>query len=422
MTYLGPDRRRILLVFTTVPWPLRAHGVSVRYLPLIRYLSRSHDIDLILICGRADDVQDVDGLRKHCRRIILIPDPRRETHDAVSKGRTYANFLLPSTPPISAVAHNGSRVTRGIAEAVRGVHYDALVWVGSYLLPSLFPALPSISVGRVLVDFIDSPYLWATRTSEAAFRLPVLARYDRWKTCRWEGGVIRGVDAAIYVSRVDAGAVPPRLAPLEKRHVVPNGVSLESYTAARGDLPSPNIGFLGNMGYPPNIEAVHWLYEKVYLPIRIENPGLSLAVIGKDPVDSVAKLGSEPGVVVTGTVEDIWPFVNSVDVFVFPLLMGAGLKNKILEAMGAGRPVITTAIGNEGIDAVDGEDIAIRETPEEFRMETVRLLRSPDARRAMGDSARRFVRDRFSWDRILPRYEEIVIGAGNRKQTDRIPS
>jgi glycosyltransferase involved in cell wall biosynthesis len=111
-----------------------------------------------------------------------------------------------------------------------------------------------------------------------------------------------------------------------------------------------------------------------------------------------------------------------VDVFVFPLLMGAGLKNKILEAMGAGRPVITTAIGNEGIDAVDGEDIAIRETPEEFRMETVRLLRSPDARRAMGDSARRFVRDRFSWDRILPRYEEIVIGAGNRKQTDRIPS
>jgi glycosyltransferase involved in cell wall biosynthesis len=199
-------------------------------------------------------------------------------------------------------------------------------------------------------------------------------------------------------------------------------VSLGSYSAARADLPSPNIGFLGNMGYPPNIEAVHWLYEKVFLPIRTEIPGLSLVVIGKDPVDSVAKLGLEPGVVVTGTVEDIWPFVNSVDVFVFPLLTGAGLKNKILEAMGAGRPVITTAIGNEGIDADDGEDISIRETPEAFRMEAVRLLRSSDARWAMGDSARCFVRDRFSWDRILPRYEEIVIGAGNRKQTDRIPT
>ncbi len=422
MTHLGLVRRRILLIFTTVPWPLRAHGVSVRYLPLIQYLSRSHDIDLILICGRDDDIQDVDGLRKHCRRIILLPDPRRKAHGAVSKGRTYSNFLLPSTPPISAVAHNGKRVTRGIVEAVRGVQYDALVWVGSYLLPLLFPALPSISAGRVIVDFIDSPYLWAIRTSEAAFRLPALARYDRWKTCRWEGEVIRGVDATIYVSRVDAGAVPPRLASLEKRHVVPNGVSLESYTAARVDLPSPNIGFLGNMGYPPNIEAVHWLYENVYLPIRKEMPGLSLIVIGKAPVDSIRELGLEPGVVVTGTVEDIWPYVNSVDVFVFPLLMGAGLKNKILEAMCAGRPVLTTALGNEGIDAVDGKDIAIRKTPEEFQTEAVRLLRSADARRAMGDSARRFVGDRFSWDRILPRYEEIVIGAGNRKQTDPVPS
>lgn len=422
MTRRGRDRRRILLVFTTVPWPLRAHGVSVRYLPLIQYLSRGHDIDLILISGRAGGDPDMDGLRAHCRRIIRLPDPRREEHEAISRGRTYANFLMPSTPPISVVAHDGSRVTRGIEDAVRGVHYDTLVWVGSYLLPYLFPALRSMSAGRVLVDFIDSPYLWATRTKEAAFRFPALARYDRWKTLRWEAEVIRSVDGAIYVSRVDAGAVPPGLAPLEKRHVVPNGASLESYTATQADLPSPNIGFLGNMGYPPNIEAVHWLYEKVFLPMRSDIPGLSLVVIGKDPVASVRELGTRPGVVVTGTVTDIWPWVNSVDVFVFPLLMGAGLKNKILEAMAAGRPVITTAIGNDGIDAVDGRELAIRDTPDEFRTEAVRLLRSPDARRAMGDSARRFVKERFSWDRILPRFEEIVIGTGSGEPTDPVPS
>jgi glycosyltransferase involved in cell wall biosynthesis len=200
-------------------------------------------------------------------------------------------------------------------------------------------------------------------------------------------------------------------------------VELGSYTAGKVDgIVSPSIGFLGNMGYPPNIEAAHWLYENVYLPIRRDFPGLSLIVIGKDPVDSVTKLGSEPGVVVTGTVKDIWPYVNSLDLFVFPLLRGAGLKNKILEAMGAGRPVVTTAIGNEGIDAVDGKDISIRDTPEEFRMEVIRLLRSAEARRAMEDSARRFVGDRFSWERILTQYEEIVVGAGNRKQADPVPS
>jgi glycosyltransferase involved in cell wall biosynthesis len=104
---------------------------------------------------------------------------------------------------------------------------------------------------------------------------------------------------------------------------------------------------------------------------------------------------------------------------VFPLLRGAGLKNKILEAMSAGRPVITTAIGNEGIDAVDGKDIAIRGTPEEFRMETIRLLRSEGERRAMGDSARRFVRERFSWERILTGTRSRPRGR-NRKQTDPV--
>jgi polysaccharide biosynthesis protein PslH len=422
MTQPASDRRRILMVFTTIPWPLRAHGVSVRYVPLIRHLSRFHDVDLVLVCGSPGQAHDVDGLRGLCRRLVTVPDPRRESHGAVSRGRTYASYVLPSTPPISAVAHDGSRVTRAIVEAVGGVPYDAVVWVGSYLLPSLFAALRSIPAKRVLVDFIDSPYLWASRTKEPPFRFAALARYDRWKTRRWEAEVIRRVDAAIYVSRVDAGAVPRRLAPAERRRVVPNGVSLGPFSGAAGMVPSPNIGFLGNMGYPPNIEAVHWLYERVFLPMRGEIPGLSLIVVGKDPVDSVRALGSEPGVVVTGTVEDIWPYVRSVDVFVFPLLMGAGLKNKILEAMGAGRPVITTAIGNDGIDAVEGRDIAIRETAEEFRTEAFRLLRSPEARSAMGESARRFVRDRFSWDRILPRYEEIVIGAGSREQTDPVPS
>jgi glycosyltransferase involved in cell wall biosynthesis len=113
---------------------------------------------------------------------------------------------------------------------------------------------------------------------------------------------------------------------------------------------------------------------------------------------------------VTGPVEDIWPYVNAVDLFVFPLQRGAGLKNKILETMRAGRPVITTPIGNEGIDAVSGRDISIAGTPEEFRMETLRLLGSTGQRNAMGEAAHRFVSDRFSWERILLRLEEIVAG------------
>jgi glycosyltransferase involved in cell wall biosynthesis len=399
------------MVFTMVPFPLRAHGLSVRYLPILRHLSRFHDIDVIVISGNEAELCHVDGLRELCRKISVLPDPRCNAHAVFSKGRTYANYLLPWTPPLSMVAHGGSTVTRGIVEATKGANYDAVVWAGAELLPNLLDALPSISAGKVFVDFIDSPSLWDTRRKDPPFGIGPLARYERWKTRQWEGKVINEVEGTIYISRVDAQTVPPELAPMAKRHIIPNGINIPIHSATKkAALPSPNIGFLGNMSYPPNVEAVEWLYEEVFAPLRKDHPDLTLVVIGRDPAPSIRSLGDQPGVIVTGTVEDIWPHIHSIDVFLFPLHRGAGVKNKILEAMFAGRPVITTEIGNEGIDAEDSRDLVVCGTPDDFRREALRLLGAPGERARIGASAHAFVTENFSWDRILRTYENLVAG------------
>jgi len=329
----------------------------------------------------------------------------------LTKCKTYANFLLPWTPPLSVVAHDGSMVTRGIVEATRGEQYDAMVWVGGDLLSYLVDALPSMSVGKIFIDFIDSPFLWATRRKEKLFRFKLLDLYEQWKTCRWEGDVIRKVDGTIYISRVDAEAVPSGHAPMDKRHVVPNGINIPSgVNTERVSLPSPNIGFLGTMGYPPNIEAVEWLYKEVFVPLRKIHPDLTLVVIGRYPSQSIRDLGEKPGVIVTGGVDDIWPYINGIDVFLFPLLRGAGLKNKILEAMYAGRPVVTTEIGNEGIDAIPGQEFVLCRTPEDFRREAMRLLDSPEERIRMGNLGYALVKEKFSWAPILSAYENLTLG------------
>jgi glycosyltransferase involved in cell wall biosynthesis len=321
------------------------------------------------------------------------------------------NFLLPWTPPVSVVRHGGVAVTREIVKATTGEQYHSAVWVGGELLPFFMDALPSMSVGRVYVDFIDSPTLWGRRRKESLFRIKALDRYERWKTVRWEGEIIRKTDGAIYISSVDAGTVPPSYAPLGKRHILPNGINPpDGMNANRASLPSPNIGFLGNMGYPPNIEAVEWLYTQVFVPLKRTLPDLTLAVIGRYPSDSIRELGKFPGVIVTGEVEDIWEYLNAIDVFLFPLLRGAGLKNKILEAMYAMRPVITTKIGNEGIDAVPGENIVIVQSKEDFQRETIRLLESPGERARLGNAANDFVKRKFSWDGILSAYGNLLLG------------
>lgn len=415
--------KKIIMFLPRVPYPLREHGISIRYFPIIERLSKSHILDLVIFRPSPEKKESYEELRKYCRNVSYVQNPKYLAHGTFSKLLTYGRFAVPWSPPLGPVAHGARDVRRVITEQAGKDRYDVLLWVGALFLPHLLSVMPLKTVGRYLVDFIDSPSLIKERWKKDTFRFDSLERYELWKTVRWEGEVIRRMDETIYISDVDSWTVPEKLTAGKRRNVVPNGLEFGSYSGGKVEgIVSPSIGFLGNMGYLPNIEAVHWLYENVYLPIRSEVRGLSLIVIGKDPVESVRKLGSEPGVVVTGTVGDIWPYVNSVDVFVFPLQTGAGLKNKILEAMGAGRPVITTPIGNEGIDAVDGRDIAIRGTPEEFRVEVARLLRSADARKAMGDSARRFVRERFSWDRILPQYAEIVIGPANREWTNPVPA
>ena len=404
-------KKRILFVFKSVPYPLRADGVSVRYLPIIESMADRHDIDLIVIPGRAEDLLNLDGLKQYCRKVSVLRDPQQLQHNIFEKILTYANFLLPWSPPISVVSHGGSEVIRGIIEATRQTHYDVVLWAGGYLLPNLFAALPSMSVGKVFVDFIDSPFLWSIRREENIFRSRLLEQYERWKTRRWEGDVIEKADGTIYISSVDAEAVPPRQAPMKKRHVVPNGINIPTVVSKEiVSLPSPNIGFLGNMGYLPNIEAVEWLYKEVFVPLRKIRPELSLIVIGRCPTPSILDLGKQPGVIVTGGVDDIWAYIHAIDVFLFPLLRGAGLKNKILEAMYAGCPVVTTKIGNEGIDADPGNELVLARTPEDFQREALRLLDSPQERLRIGNSALAFVKENFSWGPILSNYENITLG------------
>jgi len=403
-------KQRLLFGFKSVPYPLRADGVSVRYLPILEHLGSRHEVDLLVVDGRAEKARLLDGLRPYCREVVHLRHPRRQSHAILTKCRTYLKYLAPNGPPLSVVAHRGATLTREIVEAVRGKQYDAAVWVGGELLPNFVEALPSLSVGKVYVDFIDSPYLWVCRRKEGVFRIGLLDRYERWKTLRWERGMIQRFDGTIYISHVDAEAVPGVRASGTKRHVVPNGINVPpSGVEERFPLPTPNIGFLGTMGYQPNIEAVEWLHKEIFLPLRERIPELTLVVIGRYPAPSIRKLGDTPGVIVTGEVDDIWKYVRGIDVFVFPLLRGAGLKNKILETMYAGRPVLTTQIGNEGIDAVSGESILLGDTAEEFRRETIRLLGAPAERARLGKAAHLFVKDRFCWEAILRGYEEIVL-------------
>jgi glycosyltransferase involved in cell wall biosynthesis len=366
-------------------------------------------LDLVIFHDKPGDKESYHALRKYCRDVTYIQNPKSIPHEIYLKLTTYCRYAIPSSPPLSFVAHGGKEVRRVITEQSGKDRYDLLLWVGAFLLPYLMAAMPLKTVDRFVVDFIDSPSLLRKRRQNKVFRFDSLERYELWKTIRWEGEVIRRMDKTVYISDVDSQMVPNDFTPGKRRHVIPNGVEFGSYSAEKFDgIVSPNIGFLGNMAYPPNVEAVHWLCKNVFLPMKNTMKNLSLIIIGRNPVDSVRDLARHQGIIVTGTVDNIWQYVNSVDLFVFPVLVGAGLKNKVLEAMYARKPVLTTEIGNEGINAIPGRDIFICSTPDEFLREAIRLLHLPEDQLNIGNSAHEFIKMNFSWDKILKGYENIL--------------
>jgi glycosyltransferase involved in cell wall biosynthesis len=169
-------------------------------------------------------------------------------------------------------------------------------------------------------------------------------------------------------------------------------------------LDTPNIGFLGSMSYQPNIDACLFLVTSIFPRIRKLRPDIHLYIIGRDPGRELIRQCRDPQIHITGEVENIWDYVRSVDAFVFPMLTGAGLQNKILEAMYAGKPVVTSTIGNAGIGATHGENVYIADTLDDYVKYTIDATSNDE----IGKHASAFVRSNYSAKSVVGRYIQAL--------------
>ena len=192
--------------------------------------------------------------------------------------------------------------------------------------------------------------------------------------------------------------------------VVPNGVDVDRYHPGLADsipLRHPAIVFTGKMSFRPNVDAMLWFYEQVWPRVRKARPEAVLYVVGKEPHARLGVLATDPSVVVTGYVRDVLPYFGGADVYVVPLRIGGGTRLKVLEAMAAGLPVVSTTMGAEGIMLESGRDALMADEADEFADAIVRLLTDSQLQEALGASARAVVLEHYDWQRIAPRLDKV---------------
>lgn len=258
------------------------------------------------------------------------------------------------------------------------------------------------SSGRLL-ELIDSETLGAERALPRTARTRLRARL----AAQVERRAMKGFDVVTTVAEADAARLR-QLVPEQRVEVVPNGVDAERFRPQAGVEPVPgSLVFVGAMSYPPNVAAMRHFCADVLPLLRRSRPDVQVTIVGRDPAPAVRELESQAGVQVTGEVEDVRSYLAGASVFVAPMISGSGIKNKVLEAMAMGRPVVATALAAEGLPVTSGEHVVVADGARPFAEAVARLIDDRERRETMGRAARGLVERHYTWDACAATYERL---------------
>ncbi len=248
---------------------------------------------------------------------------------------------------------------------------------------------------------------WLQLSKETPFPYSWIYKREAELLGRFERSLARAVDLSLVVSPLEKALFQERIPGVEPR-IVENGVDSDYFRPGPRSPREEAVIFTGVMNYDPNVQGVLRFARRVWPLVRKARPEARFYVVGSDPVRSIQALHGKEGIHVTGRVPDTRPWFDRARVAVAPLWVARGIQNKVLEAMAMALPVVATPAAFGGIDARPGEHLLLAEEPGDFARAVREILENPQEAESMGNAARAWVKERYSWKRILKGLEEIL--------------
>ena len=393
---------RILFLASVLPHPKVVSGFIIVHQRIRRLVERGYEVGLCCFV-REDNEKFLPSIEPMLYELETLPVPRPKPFM-----RKVVDKLFSPLPP-EFLYLDSDKMRQTIGQMIERSHYDIVIAeftvMGHFLHhnPWLPPVRRIISVHSCYTTALQNSIdvnRWSPSNLWKEMMLPRLKRY--------EFSLYRSADHVLVLTPQERQNLLKH-APDLKTSVIPYGIDLEKYEADPDHETEESLLITGFFQHVPNQDAVAWFCQYVWPKVKERHPNLTLYIVGRHPPPFFKDIcRRHPGVIVTGEVEDLRPYLSKARLYICPMRLGSGLRGKILQAIAQGLPVVSTTHAAEGIPAQTGHNMMLADTPAIMARSIDLLLNEPELRLRLARNAREILKPMYSWDVCTDKLEHVI--------------
>ena len=394
---------KILWLKTGPLYPLDTGG-KIRTYNMLKELKKMHHITYLSQISIGTEKETTKNAAEYCQEAIWIPWEETSKDNYKLYIELFQNMLF-SDLPYAVQKYQSLEMQEYIERLDCSGNYDIIIC--DFLIPSV-NIKKKLATPSVLFQHNVESLIWKRRYDNAKGIKRVYLYNQRKRMEQYEQKGCMLFDGVATVSVNDSDILKEEFGLTNIIGDVPTGVDTSYFKPIEAVKSRGSIVFSGSMDWDPNEDAVLYFVKEIYPLIKKKAPYASFTVVGRNPSQRLKSLNKlDSSINITGTVEDVRPYLTESEVYVVPLRIGGGTRIKIFEAMAMALPVVSTSIGAEGLSVKNGENILLSDQPEEFADNVIKLLQDQKNREEIGEKALTLIQKRFSWGAVTEVFETL---------------
>ncbi len=396
----------ILILAQRVPYPPNK-GEKLRTFHQLEYLkNKGHSISVLAPYASESELQYFDVLdTTYCEHVLTHKLSRKFI--ALSKGLikgqslSVANFYHPS-------------LQKKFEDAICHCEFDVIMCSASSMAEYVFQSevLKSLpQKPKLIMDFMDlDSDKWLQYSQQSKGPMRYVYHREHSILARYEQRIADEFSSCFFITDTEVSLFKKNYPHGTNICAIENGIDKKLFYPPQTprQQTTPHFLFAGVMDYPPNIDAVQWFVENVWPRIVKQWPQAKFTIAGMNPSEKIKKLSSEPGIEITGFVDDIKPYFDHANIFVAPFRIARGVQNKVLQALACGLPVVASSMGAEGIRYTKDHDILLADSPTSFYEQIARLMQDHSLYQTISENGIETIDRHYSWESILQPLEALM--------------